>query len=304
MTWKMKAAIQRILSAIPGGVHVNYALQRHVVHTLPESDTIFQARVRIAQQHLRKLAECGSGPLESRLFFEFGAGRDLCGPLVFHAMGIERQYLVDLEFLLRPFLVNDTIRRLQQASASFQLRRTPAHLVRETRTGCLEDLRRYYGIDFRAPADARRTELADGSVDVVTSTNTLEHIPPGDIALILKEMQRVVAADGWLSFLVDYQDHWSYFDKSINVYHFLRYTAEEWKPFNPSLNYQNRMRHPEYMRLYEQGGFVILDEQTEGGQPEDLEQLAVIPTIAPDFGRFSRQELSLRKGFVVMRKRG
>ena len=301
MTWKTKAVIQRILSSFPGGVQVNYALQRYVTRTLPESETIFTDRVQIAQRHIEKLLAHGGGRLEDKLFFEFGAGRDLCGPLVFYSMGVTRQRLVDLQFLLRPFLVNDTLRRLRRDAARFHLPLSPAHFVREDKEGCLEDLRHHYGIDFVAPSDARCTGLADGAVDIITSTNTLEHIPPTDIASILKELRRILAPDGRLSFLVDYQDHWSYFDSNINVYNFLCYSAAEWAPYNPDLNYQNRLRHADYMRLYQQADFGIVDEHTEGAQPTDLEKIAAIPVVASEFAHFDPVAIRLRKGFVVLK---
>lgn len=299
MTWKLKAAIQNFLSSIPGGTDLNYLLQRYVAKTLPESEKIFDSRVELALRHIKVLREQSGMDLGAKLFFEFGAGRDLCGPLVFYAMGVARQRLVDLEFILRPFLVNDTIQRLQASAKRYNLDRIPERAVREDRDGCLEDLKQFYGIDFTAPSDARDTGMRAGSVDLVTSTNTLEHIPPADIAAILTEIRRILAPGGLLSFQVDYQDHWSYFDHSINVYHFLRYSTPEWKRYNPPLNYQNRLRHADYMSLYKQAGLECIQEnllQMAG----DLDLAAAAP-LAPEFRPYSPEQLSIRTGFVVLR---
>jgi hypothetical protein len=302
MTWKVKAAIQRLLSAIPSGTDLNYLLQLYIARTLPESETIFESRVELAKRHMAVLAEQGRTNLGKLLFFEFGAGRDLCGPLTFYCYGVTRQRLLDLDFILRPFLVNDTIRRLQAGAARYGLPKVPGQLVREDRKGCVEDLKKYYGIDFTAPADARDTKLPTGSVDVVTSTNTLEHIPPADIASILAEIRRILAPNGLLSFQVDYQDHWSYFDSSIDVFHFLRYPPAEWSRYNPSLNYQNRMRHAAYLKLYEDAGLQVISESREQ-QPEDLAKIAALPSLAEEFRSYTPEQLSVRKSFMVLRLR-
>ena len=300
MTWKVKAAIQGVLSVIPGGKDVNYLLQRYVARTLPESEKIFASRVAIAQRHMAVLREHSPAGLDEFLFFEFGAGRDLCGPLTFYCHGVERQRLVDLQFILRPFLVNDTIRRLQSSSTRYHLPRVPGRLIREDRKGCLEDLQEFYGIQFTAPGDARATGLPAGSVDVVTSTNTLEHIPPADIAAILTEIRRILAPRGLMSFQVDYQDHWSYFDNTIDAYHYLIYTNKEWTWFNPDLNYQNRLRHADYLALYRQAGLECILESREE-QPGDLDRIAALPSLAPEFQSYSPEQLSVRTGFVVLR---
>jgi SAM-dependent methyltransferase len=50
-------------------------------------------------------------------------------------------------------------------------------------------------IDFRL-GDARRlAELEDGSVDVAVTTFMLHHLPPGDVACVLAEMDRVAAVN-------------------------------------------------------------------------------------------------------------
>jgi hypothetical protein len=47
-------------------------------------------------------------------------------------------------------------------------------------------LLRHYGINYLAPTDARAITLAPGSVDMIETTNTLEHIPKDVIADIMR----------------------------------------------------------------------------------------------------------------------
>ena len=52
------------------------------------------------------------------------------------------------------------------------------HLHYASAAASLEDLLLRYGIEYRAPCDARAMDLANRSIATVASTNTLEHIPP------------------------------------------------------------------------------------------------------------------------------
>jgi len=53
-------------------------------------------------------------------------------------------------------------------------------------------------VEFRA-MDARKLDLGDGEVDVVVTQLMLHHLPAGDAALVLAELDRVAAVN-WLAF--------------------------------------------------------------------------------------------------------
>src|SRR5205823_13839725 len=93
----------------------------------------------------------------------------------------------------------------------------------------ITELEEIYGIDYRAPCDAKKTGLPSLSVDYITSTSTLEHIPPEAIRLILRECYRVLRDRGVISLLIDYNDHYTYSDHKISVYNFLRYSDWVWR---------------------------------------------------------------------------
>ena len=74
-----------------------------------------------------------------------------------------------------------------------------------------------YKLNYIAPKDTRETGFNENYFDFISSTVTLEHIPKKNILLILKECYRILNRGGILSMIIDYQDHWSYFDKKINL---------------------------------------------------------------------------------------
>ncbi|WP_421121817.1 class I SAM-dependent methyltransferase [Aquihabitans daechungensis] len=142
--------------------------------------------------------------------------------------------------------------------------------------------------------------MPDGSIDCITSTNTLEHIPPADITAIYRELRRIIAPDGVISFQIDYQDHYSYFDPSIGVYHFLTYDEASWRRYNPSLHFQNRLRHHDHVALIESAGFEIVAAEVEGGSDDDLAALADLD-LAPPYRDLDPGSLAIRTSRLTLR---
>jgi len=298
--WKLKAGLQRAFSVLPAGDRVNYLFQKHVTRTYPMSDEHLREAVTIGLDHVRGLNDTFGRGLTKARFFEFGAGWDLHMPLVLWALGIEHQVVVDIRPLARADLVADVVRRLAgraQVGAFVRLPPTPP-------AGDF-DLRAYLqslGIDYRAPSDARATGLRPGSIDVVTSTNTMEHIPQAELPAILAELCRILADDGLMSFRIDYQDHYAYFDRSISVYNFLTLNDRSWRRWNPSLHFQNRMRHREHLAVLDEAGFAVLADELRAGDASDLDILRKLP-LAPQFTTVPLEELAVRSARLVLAKK-
>jgi len=242
--WRAKAYAQRLFSALPAGHRINYLFQR-ATHGLPIPDKDLDEAMGAARTHVASLERFGAVPVGEAHLFEFGAGWDLHLPLAMVALGVAHQTIVDIQSLLRPELVADAATRLGGRRAErWQPALPPTEAERVDLLGWLAGI----GIDYRAPCDARDTGFPAASVDVATSTNTLEHIPPEEIRAILLELRRILRADGIASFSIDYQDHFSYFDRTISVYNYLRFTEREWRRYNSSLHFQNRLRHHQYLQ--------------------------------------------------------
>jgi SAM-dependent methyltransferase len=293
--WRVKAAIQHVLSALPAGHRLNLVLQRRAFHNLPVTDSKLATKTEIASEHVERFTRHCAVPLDQARFFEFGAGWDLALPQALYCFGVDHQRVVDLRPLAVTDLVLDVARRL------------PQHLERSDRRpsvvdGDLDAHLAAMGIEYVAPSDASATGLTPGQVDCVTSTNTLEHIPPDQIAGILSECRRILSPDGCMSFRVDYQDHYSYFDGRRTPYSFLAYDDRAWKRWNPSLHFQNRLRHHEYLTLYEAAGFDVVDERAWGGDAADLALLAAT-SLAPEFAALPPELVAVRGAWVVLKPR-
>jgi hypothetical protein len=112
-----------------------------------------------------------------------------------------------------------------------------------------------------APAfgDARQLVTATAP-QVICSNTVLEHIHPDVLVGILARLAEVAAPGAVMTHLVDLCDHYAYFDESVDVYHFLRYSDRTWKWIDNDIQPLNRMRAHEYADLYEKAGVELTEE--------------------------------------------
>lgn len=300
MRWLAKAALQQGISALPRAESVNYVFQRRISRTLPAGEGGFRRKFRRALGHLRAYDEFGP-PLDvgDASFYEFGAGWDLAIQLSYWALGVERQTLVDIRPNLRPELVNVTLDRLQRLRG--ELEAEAGRPVRDpggTRIASAADLD-VFGIAYLAPRDARATGLEAASVDFVTSTNTLEHIPVGDLVSILRECRRLLRPDGSMSSRIDLCDHYSYSDRRLTPYNFLRYSDRAWRVLDSGISHQNRLRRPDYLQAFAAAGLVVIDER--GRAPEGGVELLRALEFAPRFRAYTLEDLAVTRLFLAAR---
>ena len=301
MKWLLKASSQKALSALPRADALNYLFQHRVTRSLPANDATFRQKFAYALQHFAAFREHSSTAPQDATFYEFGTGWDLAIPLAYHALGVERQILVDIRPNLRFELIADSVRKLERHRAELERQAGSPLRLHRGALSSRDDLERELGITYLAPCDARDTGLPGGSVDVVSSTLTLEHIPAPDIAAIFRECARLLKPAGLMSSRIDMQDHYWYFDKSISRYNFLRFSDRAWSLFNSSLQYQNRLRYPDYRALLERAGFEIVSERVTRPTASDLEELEALD-VAPGFrARYSAEDLGARSLVVVAR---
>lgn len=302
MRWLAKAALQRGVSALPAAEGVNYVFQRHVTGSLPTSESRFRKKFARAVQHFDAYLE--HGPRRSAaeaVFYEFGAGWDLEIPLVYWCLGIDRQIVIDVRANVRLELVNHSLGRLGRSRAKLEAKagRTLRDPGRAD-VGSVRELADRFGISYLAPRDARATGLDPGSVDFVSSTSTLEHVPAEDLVPILSECRRLLRPDGAMSSRIDLRDHFSYFDRRLTPYNFLRFGERSWRLVNSSLNYQNRLRRPNYLEAFAAAGLTIVAEAAILPGEDDLAALREIDP-APEFRRYSLEDLAVKGLRLVAR---
>jgi hypothetical protein len=294
LPWRYKALVQKLFSRAPGGEKLNAFAQKYLTRRLRVTDRDIQATAKHVHALVRILQQRGQD-LRDTTAFEFGAGWFLLKQLLLSLYGCKNQFSVDLRPLASIALINQALRQLARVSPSLG---TLSRSIRPITS--FRDLLTHYGISYFAPFDARACGLAVGSVDLVSSTATLEHIPPGDIRVIARECRRILRADGLAVHYIDYTDHFAHVDRGISIYNFLRFSEDEWSQYNSSIHYQNRLRHVEYVRLFSEEGFEVLEEHCERPGPAELQTLEKLP-LSPAFAGYSLDELSVQGSLLVLR---
>jgi SAM-dependent methyltransferase len=298
MRWFVKAAVQNALSVIPKGREINHVMQRKLTHSLPGDDDYFRLKARKAFWHLQALQRHLPG-IEAPRFFEFGAGWDLIGPMIYYALGVDDQLVVDVALLVQLDLVAHAIRQYtslrQELEATWQ---RPLRPLGEPLVRSLEELSQRFGITYLAPRDAAATGLPSDSVDFVSSTGTVQHIPQEHISPILEECRRLLRPRGVISCHIDMFDGFAQFDHTLSQYNFLRYTDRTWAMVNSPFYFHNRLRARDYVDRFEAAGFDVVERDVREPTEEDLATLRNLP-VAPRFRNYTIEELGIPQMSLV-----
>lgn len=301
--WLLKAAIQGTLSRLPNPQRWNRLLQKYVTGSLELSDEYFLEKWRQCERHVatyRRETGNGGGAFSA---LELGTGWFPITPIGLALSGAERVVSIDLQDLLAHERVVATLQRYARLIAAETITvadpdpigRIEGLLDRAPSLGARE-LLAAVGVEARL-ADARDTGLASGSIDLICSNNTLEHIPREVIVDIFREFRRVLSARGIMSHHIDLADHYANFDSSITVYNFLRYSDRVWPLFNNDLQYQNRLRVSDFRDIHAESGWRI---SSEDNTSEPLEVLRRVP-VADRFRHYDDEDLAVYSTWMTSR---
>lgn len=269
MDWRLKALAFRALD-LPGGAQAHYLLQRHITRNWPRPAKTLDALTGIARRVVEDYARHVGGSPKSVL--EVGAGRDLAVPLALRRLGVAKVIACDVERLGRLDLVQHAADRI---------------LAGQLKLSDWQGLERF-GVRYLAP---HSVGPSDESVDCSCSNEVLEHVPADQLPALLKGLRAVT--NRLTTHSIDYSDHYARSDKKVSRLNFLRYSDNDWRPFNSGKQYVNRLRHSDYVRLFKEAGFTIVKESSVLGEPPpDLE-------IADQFKRYDPPDLFAIKGRIV-----
>lgn len=145
--------------------------------------------------------------------------------------------------------------------------------------------------------DARHLDYPDGHFALTCSNNVLEHVHAPVLGPVLSALYRHTDPAGdVMSHFVDLSDHFAHLDPTITVYNFLRFSQRQWKLIDNDIQPQNRLRWPDYRRVYANHGIPIRGE--EALRPGDLAALRSVPLHA-EYAGYSEAELAVTHGYLV-----
>jgi SAM-dependent methyltransferase len=305
--WKLKGTVQKVLSVIPGGVRLNDELQVSM-GGLRNFESNIAAKLDDWLGLISYLDIVQRGKIQGITILEVGTGWCPTLPLAFALAGAGRILTVDLNRHLKedwtfrmlgvlerhlPVIakagklpleeVSSTYRRFRQATSAQQLLSAAA-------------------IEYRAPEDASNlSSLPDGCVDLEYSNSVMEHVPGPVIAAIMRESCRVLKDDGLVLHAVACNDHYANFDSTISFVNYLQFSERQWCRWNNPIQYQNRLRAPDFLQLARENGLEILHEARHT-RPGTREALATMK-LAPEFASYTREDLEATTIDFVARKK-
>jgi hypothetical protein len=301
-SWQLKCVVDSCKALIPFQNQIRdikYRIVPYVGDPWNNEATIRQGLDQIAD--IRAVR-----PIGGTAVLEVGSGWQPFIPTLFSLAGAERVYLTDLRRLLQPAsfrtAMDSLILHRKMIIDSLRISDQSFDQAVTVKPGdSLADGFRRLRLEYLAPCDCQKLALPDQSVDIVISRAVLEHIPPPVIQGIFYESYRLLRPGGLSCHYVDNSDHWQHGDNSISRVNFLRFPNSffRWTYLN-GLNYQNRLRHSEYVEMLRKPGFEILrqDKVVDTGA---LEALKTLPLDA-QFRRFSNEDLASLTSYLLARK--
>jgi len=200
-------------------------------------------------------------------------------------------------------LVNQNIQRVRQSAVYEDLMGFRFDPLPRTSLESIEDLRKVFGITYLSPVDMRRTEFEDSSFDFISSSKVLEHVPEYEIPAILRECRRLLNLRGVLSLDIDMGDHFAQGDSSITSFNFLRHKDLLWNCLQSGLNFQNRLRLPDYEAMLDKAGFEALHLDLTYGTDQEIQTLKQWTLAGRFAGKYTIRELGAKVANIALRGR-
>ncbi|GAB4423284.1 MAG: hypothetical protein OHK0039_39880 [Bacteroidia bacterium] len=267
--WYFKAALQKMLTGLPGHRAMQHLVQRHVLGSFRLSEDYVADRLAHVARHLDAWQVWRPWPLPGHVL-EIGTGWCPLVPLGLYLCGIDHITSSDLGDWVERAPLRRVGAVLHETAAGHLPRLRPDRLATLDRLAADADPRRALaglGIDL---VRTTRGALPPGPFDLILSNNTLEHIPARELPPLIAAMLRALSPQGLMSHYIDMADHYSYGDPRISPLHFLRYSPRQWAWLENSLQSQNRLRASQYRHLFAQAGWHLLAETAEQADPADL----------------------------------
>lgn len=292
MRWQVKCVIDNAKALLPFHAQLRQLKGRFLPYRRNVND-----ENRTIEQGIRQVQWVnGERLVKGAAVLEIGSGWQPLIPTLYSLAGASRVFLTDLNVLLRPDTFRaalDALRKRRQLILD-ELKVDPEildHTLRDDMGISLEHRLEELRLVYLAPCDCRRLSLPSESVDVVTSRACLEHIPPDVLQDIFRESCRLLTRGGVACHWVDPSDHWEHQDKRLSRVNFLKYSDALFRLTSiNTLNYQNRLRHPEYVDMLRKTGFRLLREEREVDEAS-LRSLSQM-RIAKRFRSFSNEDLA------------
>jgi hypothetical protein len=307
--WLIKSAIHRVISWLPRRQFWNGLLQTYVTKSTEITPRAFEEKVAECNRHFAAFRLLNPDQEEFTVM-ELGTGWVPIITVGLYLCGAREIWTIDIDPLLKKERLQAILELYSRYAANGQLRGVlpafrpdrverltalMAQAADEPPAALLERLNIHVLV-----MDAQKTPVPAASVDFFESSGVLEYIPRVVLHGILGEFRRVALPGAVMSHRLNLVDQFSYFDRSITPFNFLKYTDSEWRWFNSPLIWQSRLRISDYRALFHETGWKLVQEESVSGSPGELAKV----TLAPEFGHYRQADLLVLHSFLTARLAG
>lgn len=141
------------------------------------------------------------------------------------------------------------------------------------------------------------------NIDLIVSRFVLEHVTPQDIFLMHKKFKEKYANNTYVVHLISPSDHRAFSDNSLSLYDFLKYSEQEWNNIQTKFDYHNRLRLPQYLKIFKDVGYEICHVDyscISTGSEEEIQKFRKIK-IHDDFSDYSEEEVTAGGICLIMK---
>ena len=315
MNWKVKALVQKFVAYLPEKLsyEVYFHMQRCFGRLKQPYNPINppSGGISSGEAFLKKIQQAGYTHID-KVFFEFGTGWVALIPLTYWLAGAEKIITIDLNPWLRRELVKESLSYItnnqdavKKVMGDFLNKKRLTDLVKfyETKKFDVQEYLKFCHIEYICPGDAAKTSLLDNTVDYHTSSAVLEHIPLDELKEIFKEGNRIIKKGGLFIHAIDYSDHYAAIDSELSPIHFLGYSDEEHERFIHRFHYVNRLRHDDFVELFEALGHEFIEIEAHKNKEVEEQLKSIGMKLDKKFKAKSNEILSIIGSWFVTRKK-
>lgn len=144
--------------------------------------------------------------------------------------------------------------------------------------------------------DGSLDSLADDSLDLVFSSDVMEHIPDESLPVLAASLARVVKPGGMIAQQIVPSDHLCIYAKTAHRKAYLQYSDSEWaRWFENEVQCQNRWQQSDFRALFQRAGLEIMSEEIlASADTSDLK-------IAPRWSNYPREDLDATMTRMLVR---
>ena len=144
-----------------------------------------------------------------------------------------------------------------------QQRRVSMLIEEILRIKSFEDLYDLLGFKYMVDKNGNLNRIERESVDLVVSAGVLEHVKRDHVGGLVKEFNCLLKPGGFSMHSINLGDHLQAYDRHVSEKNYLKYSDKIWhRLFQNEVQYINRLQRPEWLALFDEAKFKLVDEES------------------------------------------